>query len=123
MRSVVQVEGNMLPEMVLNLLTVNWWVRKSSRGTDFQEERAHTGMRWFLRLRLCSQCFQGHGVSQPQKAVRSTAPQEPTYISQTVSGPSPSQPISRRGLCSSVFINDSNYCVIGKQAELIKGCI
>lgn len=52
----VQVEGNVLPEMVLNLFTVNRWVRKSSGGTDFQEERAYGGMRCFLRLRSYSQC-------------------------------------------------------------------
>lgn len=69
MKYVVQVEGNMLPEMVLNLLKLKWWVRKSSRGTDVQGQNAYRGTRWFLRLRLHSHCFQSHGLSQAQGAV------------------------------------------------------
>jgi len=46
------------------------------------------------------------------------APQVPAYTPQTFGGPS--RGVSCRDLCSSVFISDSTYCVIGKQAELIK---
>lgn len=51
------------------------------------------------------------------------APQAPAHTSQTFSGPSPSQGVSCRGLCSSAFVNDNNYCATGKQAELIKGYV
>lgn len=57
------------------------------------------------------------------KNSKSMAPRVSAYTSQTFSGPSSSRGVSCRGLCYSVFINDSNCCVIGKQAELIQGYV